>query len=396
MKIQFNKPYKTGKELLYIEDAIERGKISGNGHYTQECHSFFEKRYGFRKCLLTTSCTDALEMAAILLDITPGDEVIMPAYTFVSTANAFVLRGATIVFCDSRSDHTNMNEELIEGLITAKTKAIVAVHYAGMACKMDAIMEIADRHGLFVVEDAAQAVDSYFVDSEGQKHPLGGIGHLGAFSFHETKNIICGEGGMLVVNDERFEKRSEIIWEKGTNRTAFFRGEVDKYGWVDIGSSFLMSELNAAFLLAQLENLDEILQKRRHIWETYDDFFASEFTAFLRPNVPDWATNNGHMYYLVCESLEKRTLALDALKSVGVGAVFHYQNLSSSKMGGGFNQAQLDQAERYTNCLFRLPLFPELDAEKVFLKLKNGLLIEKTGSCKLENNDNSRTGKPID
>lgn len=363
--IPFNKPYKTGKELSYIQDALDRGKISGNGYYTQQCQSFFQKRYGFRKCLLTASCTDALEMAAILLDIAPGDEVIMPAFTFVSTANAFVLRRAKIVFCDSRSNHPNMDESLIEGLITERTKAIVAVHYAGMACKMDAIMKIADRHGLFVVEDAAQAVDSYFVDSDGQKHPLGGIGHLGAFSFHETKNIICGKGGMLVVNDGRFEKRSEIIWEKGTNRTAFFRGEVDKYGWVDIGSSFLMSELNAAFLFAQLENLDEILQKRRYIWEAYDDFFASELTAFLRPSVPDWSTNNGHMYYLVCEALEKRTLALDAFKSVGVGAVFHYQNLSSSKMGIGFGGAQLEQATRYSNGLFRMPLFPELDVKEV-------------------------------
>lgn len=350
--IPFNKPYTTGKELSYIQDAIERGKLSGNGHYTQKCQSFFEERYGFRKCLLTTSCTDALEMAAILLEVGPEDEVIMPAYTFVSTANAFVLRGAKIVFCDSRPDHPNMDESLIEGLISERTKAIVAVHYAGMACNMNVIMDVAARHNLFVVEDAAQAIDSFFIDQNGNRHALGGIGHLGAFSFHETKNISSGEGGMLVVNDERFEQRSEIIWEKGTNRTAFFRGEVDKYGWVDIGSSFLMSELNAAFLWAQLEELEEILDKRLRIWETYDTCLKDIFPELQRPKIPRWSTNNGHISYMISDSIETRTEILEDLRSRGIGAVFHYQDLSQSSFLGDCEQAKLTWAQYYTQGLF--------------------------------------------
>jgi len=254
--IPFNKPYMTGKEMHYIYDAVYSGKISGNGKYTVQCQNFFQFKYAFGKCLLTSSCTDALEMAAILLDIKEGDEVIIPAYTFVSTANAFVLRGAKIVFCDSRNDHPGMDEELIASLITPKTKAIVVVHYAGVACDMDKVMELAEQHTLYVVEDAAQAIDSYYYSKkDNRQKALGSIGHLAAFSFHETKNIISGEGGMLVVNDKQFEKRAEIIWEKGTNRSSFYRGEVDKYGWVDIGSSFLPSDIIAAFLWAQLENL---------------------------------------------------------------------------------------------------------------------------------------------
>jgi dTDP-4-amino-4,6-dideoxygalactose transaminase len=262
-KTPFNKPYLTGKETQYIEQAVKSGKISGDGIFTQKCHSFFQERYGFNKCLLTTSCTDALEMAALLLNIQPGDEVIMPSYTFVSTANAFVLRGAKIVFVDSRNDHPGINEDKIEELVTPKTRVIVPVHYAGIACDMDKIMDIANRYNLFVVEDAAQAIDSFYIGNDGKKRALGSMGQLAAFSFHETKNIISGEGGMLVINDTQFEKRAEIIWEKGTNRTAFFRGEINKYGWVDIGSSFLPSDIMAAFLWAQIENLDEI-QKRRY------------------------------------------------------------------------------------------------------------------------------------
>ena len=269
LSIPFNKPFFTGKETVYIQDAVSSGKISGNGYYTQLCHDFFEKKYGFQKVLLTSSCTDALEMAAILIDIQPGDEVIVPSYTFVSTANAFVLRGAKIIFADSREDHPGLDEDKIEELITPKTKAIVHVHYAGVACDMDKIMAIAGKYNLFVVEDAAQAIDSYYTGKDGVRRPLGSIGHLAAFSFHETKNIISGEGGMLVVNDDQFSKRAEIIWEKGTNRSAFFKGEVDKYGWVDIGSSFLPSDITAAFLWAQLEYLDEIQDKRKVIWNTY-------------------------------------------------------------------------------------------------------------------------------
>jgi len=265
--IPFNKPYLTGKELEYIGDAVSRGKISGNGHYTKKCHEFFQERYGFKKCLLTTSCTDALEMAAILCDIQQGDEVIVPSYTFVSSANAFVLRGAKIVFADSRNDTPGIDESKIEALITPRTKVIVPVHYAGFACDMDIIMDIANRYSLLVVEDAAHGIDSFY-----KGRPLGSIGHLGCFSFHETKNIQCGEGGMLIINDEKFVKRAEIIWEKGTNRSAFWRGEIDKYGWVDIGSSFLPSEICAAFLFAQLENMDDIQLKRKKSGKPISNF----------------------------------------------------------------------------------------------------------------------------
>ena len=264
--IPFNKPYLTGKETEYIHDAVNTGKISGNGKYTKLCQTFFEERYGIKKCLLTTSCTDALEMAAILINIQPGDEVIIPSYTFVSTANAFVLRGAKIVFADSGKENPNIDVQTLEALITSKTKAIVPVHYAGIACDMDTIMDLANKYNLYVIEDAAQAVDSFFTGKDGVKKALGSIGHLAAFSFHETKNIISGEGGMLAINDNQFIARAEIIWEKGTNRSAFFKGEVDKYGWVDIGSSFLPSEIIAAFLWAQLENLETIQAKRKEIW----------------------------------------------------------------------------------------------------------------------------------
>jgi len=291
--IPFNKPFFTGQETEYIKQAVSSGKISGNGTFTNKCQNFFEKKYGFKKCLLTNSCTDALEMSAILCDIQPGDEVIVPSYTFVSTANAFVLRGAKIVFADSRLDHPGIDESKIERLITSRTKMIVPVHYAGVACNMDVIMEIAKRHHLFVVEDAAQAIDSYY-----KGRPLGGIGHIGCFSFHETKNIQCGEGGMIVINDERFCKRAEIIWEKGTNRAEFFRGEVNKYGWVDIGSSFLPSEITAAFLFAQIEHLDEIQTRRKQIWNTYyDELKTLEKLNFLKlPYTPEYASNNGHLF----------------------------------------------------------------------------------------------------
>ena len=262
--IPFNKPHLTGKETDYIRESVLSGKISGDGIYTKKCHQYFESKYGFRKAMLTTSCTDALEMCAILLDIKPGDEVIAPSYTFVSTVNAFVLRGAKIIFADSCVENPNIDMNDVEKLITPKTRAIIVVHYAGIACDMDRVMQLASDHNLFVVEDAAQAIDSYY-----NGKPLGSIGHLAAFSFHETKNIISGEGGMLVVNDDQFIKRAEIIREKGTNRSSFFRGEIDKYGWVDIGSSFLPSDIIAAFLYAQIENIDVIQSKRREIWDRY-------------------------------------------------------------------------------------------------------------------------------
>jgi dTDP-4-amino-4,6-dideoxygalactose transaminase len=366
--IPFNKPYLTGKELVYIEDAVTKGKISGNGYYTALCHNFFETKYGFHKCLLTTSCTDALEMAAILINIQEGDEVIMPSYTFVSTANAFVLRGAKIIFADSRRDHPGIDEDAIEALITPKTKAIVPVHYAGVACDMDKIMDLAHQYNLFVIEDAAQAIDSFYTGKDGVQRPLGSIGHLAAFSFHETKNIISGEGGMLVINDTQFAERAEIIWEKGTNRSAFFRGEVDKYGWVDVGSSFLPSEIIAAFLWAQLENLDAIQQVRKSHWEHYNtklQTWASENEIQL-PVIPSFATNNGHMFYLVCKTLAQRTAIIEKLKNKNILTVFHYISLHSSPFYNQIhNEKPLPQSDRYSDCVLRFPMYYELDVMNV-------------------------------
>ncbi|MCO5254578.1 MAG: dTDP-4-amino-4,6-dideoxygalactose transaminase [Bacteroidetes bacterium] len=369
--IGFNKPYVTGKEYEYIADAVNSGKISGNGKYTQLCQKVFEQKYGFQKCLLTTSCTDALEMAAILLNIKEGDEVIIPSYTFVSTANAFVLRGARIVFADSMEQNPNVDAEQLEGLITPKTKAIVVVHYAGIACDMDRVMEIANKHNLFVVEDAAQAIDSFYTGKDGVKRPLGSIGHLAAFSFHETKNIISGEGGMLVVNDEQFVKRSEIIWEKGTNRSAFFRGEIDKYGWVDMGSSFLPSEIVAAFLWAQLENLDDIQQKRIALWEQYYKLLKplQDKGILQLPIVPDYATNNAHMFYVICRNIEERTAIINQLRENEIHAVFHYLSLHKSPFYTDKHDGRvLPLTDSYAETLLRLPMYYELnevDVERI-------------------------------
>lgn len=364
MNIPFNKPHLTGKETHYIYDAVSTGKLSGNGKYTQLCQNYLKERYGFGKCLLTTSCTDALEMAAILADIREGDEVIMPSYTFVSTSNAFMLRGAKIVFADSRKDHPGMDESSIEALITPKTKAIVPVHYAGVASDMDTIMELAAKYNLYVIEDAAQAIDSFYTGKDGVKRALGSIGHLAAFSFHETKNIISGEGGMLAINDDRFKDRAEIIWEKGTNRSAFFRGEVDKYGWVDLGSSFLPSELIAAFLWAQLENLDRIQEKRISLWNTYNnrlEDWARQHQISL-PVVPEDTTNNGHMFYIVCRDLDQRTALIAHLKSKGILAVFHYLSLHKSPFYHEKHDGRiLPETDRYSDCLIRLPMFFDLD-----------------------------------
>lgn len=372
--IPFNKPYLTGQETNYIHDAVNTGKISGNGKYTRLCQQFFEQKFGFKKCLLTTSCTDALEMAAILINIQPGDEVIMPSYTFVSTANAFVLRGATIVFADSGSINPNIDADAIESLITPRTKAIVPVHYAGIACDMDTIMDLAARHGLFVIEDAAQAIDSYYTGRDGIKRALGSIGHLAAFSFHETKNIIAGEGGMLAINDMQFADRAEIIWEKGTNRSAFFRGEVDKYGWVDVGSSFLPSEIVAAFLWAQLENLEIIQETRRKHWNNYFsslEKWAGENLIEL-PNIPGYATNNAHMFYLVCKSLEQRSELIEKLKSRGILSVFHYISLHESPFYKEKHDGRvLNHTKEYTDRLLRLPMYFELDTETVIKNIIN-------------------------
>ena len=360
--IDFNRPYLTGKETHYIYEAVNTGKISGNGTFTKRCQKFFETNFGFKKTLLTTSCTDALEMAAILTDIQPGDEVILPSYTFVSTANAFVLRGAKLVFADSNADEPNLNADKIEALITEKTKVIVPVHYAGVSCDMDKIMEVANKHNLFVVEDAAQAVDSYY-----KGKALGSIGHLSAFSFHETKNIISGEGGMLAINDERFVERAEIIWEKGTNRSAFFRGEVDKYGWVDVGSSFLPSEVVSAFLYAQVENMEDIQSRRKKIWSMYHEGLKSvDGVKFDLPNIPEYGTNNAHMFYLVCKNAEIRKELLTKLKSKGIYAVFHYLSLHKSPFYTDKHDGrELPNSDRFTENLVRLPLFYDLKDEEV-------------------------------
>lgn len=368
LMIPFNKPYMTGKETGYIEEAVRSGKISGNGLFTKKCQSWFEQRYGFRKTLLTTSCTDALEMAALLLNLAPGDEVIMPSYTFVSTANAFVLRGAKIVFTDSTALNPNIDTGALESLITPNTKAIVTVHYAGIACDMDAVMEVAGRHNLFVVEDAAQAIDSFYTGKDGVKRPLGSIGHLAAFSFHETKNIISGEGGMLAINDEQFIERAEIIWEKGTNRSAFFRGEVDKYGWVDLGSSFLPADTVAAFLYAQLEALEMIQERRRLLWEGYYRELAplAEKQLVQLPEVPEYATNNAHMFFVVCEAIEQREALIAKLKAAGIHAVFHYLSLHKSPFyEAKHDQRDLPWSDAYTDRLVRLPLFYELTIDQV-------------------------------
>ena len=374
--IHFNRPYMTGKETEYIRQAVESGKISGNGAFTRRCQEFFERRYGFRKCLLTTSCTDALEMAAILSGVGPGDEVIVPSYTFVSSALAFVRQGATVVFADSGASHPNVDAAGLEALVTPRTKAIVPVHYAGAACDMDTIMEVANRHGLVVVEDAAQAVDSFHVGSGGARRPLGSIGHLAAFSFHETKNVIAGEGGMLVVNDERFVRRAEIIWEKGTNRAEFFRGEVNKYGWVDTGSSFLPSEVVSAFLWAQLERLDEIQSERLRIWDRYMDCFVSLGRRAgwpELPTVPPQATNNAHMFYLLYPGLAERTDFIAKMRERDVLTVFHYLPLHSSEFYHEYVKShppsisvpeRLPNCERYADTLVRLPLYCGLGADQ--------------------------------
>lgn len=360
--IGFNKPYLTGREMEYILEAVKSGKISGDGIFTKKCHAWFESRYGFKKCLLTTSCTDALELAALLLNIQPGDEVIAPAYTFVSTVNAFVLRGAKIVFADSENLTPNLDVSSVEALISPKTKAIIPVHYAGISVDMDPLLQIADKNGIPVIEDAAQAIDSFYKDK-----PAGSLGKMSAFSFHETKNIISGEGGMLAINDPAYIARAEIIREKGTNRSAFFRGEIDKYGWVDMGSSFLPSEIIAAFLYAQLENLDDIQKRRMEIWNTYHTELKplADQEKIILPVIPEYAKHNAHMYYILCNNLEERTGLIEYLKQQNINAVFHYLSLHKSPFYADQHDGRvLPNSDRYTDTLLRLPFFYELDAEQ--------------------------------
>lgn len=371
--IPFNKPYFSGRELKYLGEVCHSTTMSGNGDFTKKCHTFFEQKYGFKKCLLTTSGTDALEMCAMLCDLKLGDEVIVPSYTFVSTALAFLREGAKVIFADSSADNPNMEVEQIEPLINDKTKVIAVVHYAGVACDMDKIMALAEKHNLLVVEDAAHCIDSYY-----KGRPLGSIGHLGAFSFHETKNISSGEGGMCVVNDERFIRRSEIIWEKGTNRAEFYRGMVNKYGWVDMGSSFLPSEFNAAYLWAQLEQLDDIQDKRKHIWNRYYEGLKGKIDNDVKlPYIPNYATNNAHMFYLLCPSLEYRTAMMKFLKENDVLTVFHYLPLHRSKYyEDKHNCRELPNCDRYGDTLVRLPLFYELTDWEIAKIIK--LIVEFT------------------
>ena len=363
LNIPFNKPYMTGRELWYIAQAHANGHLAGDGVFTKKCHLWLEERCNSYKALLTHSCTAALEIAALLLNIQPGDEIIMPSYTFVSTANAFVLRGAVPVFVDIRPDTLNIDEKLIEAAITTKTKAIVPVHYAGVPCEMDDIMSIATRHGLIVIEDAAQGIMSTY-----KGRPLGSIGHIGCLSFHETKNISSGEGGAILINDEELSLRAEIIREKGTNRSQFFRGQIDKYTWCDIGSSYLPGELIAAFLWAQMEAADEITKKRIDIWNTYHNAFENLENANLvrRPIVPNETTHNAHMYYLLFNNLSTRSHFISHMKKYGIASVFHYVPLHTAPAGlehGRFD-GTLDITDRLSENLVRLPLWIGLDEQQ--------------------------------
>lgn len=363
MNIPFNKPHFTGREALYISESAITGKIAGNGPFTRKCHAFFEEKYAIKKALLTTSCSDALEMAALLLNIVPGDEVIVPSFTFVSTANAFALRGARIVFADSNPENPNIDVSLLEALITSKTRAIVVVHYGSIACDMDSIMDIANRHNIPVIEDAAQCIDASY-----KGMPLGSIGLMGTLSFHETKNITCGEGGLLMVNDNRLSRQAEIIWEKGTNRAAFIRGDVEKYEWVALGSSFLPNELTAAFLYGQLENTENISKDRTDTFKKYFDALTpiAEKGFIGLPMVPDYATPNGHMFYITTQTTEVRNDLLQYLQDEGILAVFHYLALHQSPYFKNKHDGRpLPEADRYAGTLLRLPFYYGLQQEEI-------------------------------
>lgn len=362
--IPFNKPYMTGKELLYIADAHASFKLAGDGPFTQRCHEWLEKSIGCNKALLTHSCTAALEISALLINIQPGDEVIMPSYTFVSTANAFVLRGGVPVFVDIRDDTLNLDEQKIEIAITSRTKAIVPVHYAGVACEMDIIMDIAEKHNLIVIEDAAQGVMSTY-----KGKPLGSIGHIGCFSFHETKNIISGEGGAILINDPEFTERAEIVREKGTNRSKFFRGHVDKYTWVDIGSSYLPGEITAAFLWAQMEEAENITRRRLEIWNHYHDGFKKleNLGKLRRPAIPSVCSHNGHMYYILCKNMTERNSLIKYLAKKSINAVFHYIPLHTSLAGKKYGVFSGDDeiSTKMSERMLRLPLFHDITSDEL-------------------------------
>ena len=363
--VPFNKPYFCGNELDFLKNCLDSGKISGDGVFTKKCQDFFQNEYGFKSSFLTTSCTDALEMSSLLLELKDGDEVILPSYTFVSTANPFLLRGAKLVFADSGNENPNICVKSIEKLISKKTKAIVIVHYAGVACDIDAIKKIIKGTDIILIEDAAQAIDSYYKGS-----PLGTFGTFSAFSFHDTKNITCGEGGLLVVNDNKYINKAQIIREKGTNRLAFLKGQVDKYGWVDIGSSFLPSDLNAALLYSQLKNKNKIQKRRLMLWQYYYKKLMNLNTSdkLSLPIIPDYASNNAHMFYIVLQNEMLRDKIINTLKLNGFIAAFHYQSLHKSNYFLSYNQLQeLPLADKYSNCLLRLPLFYDLKLKSIDL-----------------------------
>jgi len=363
VRIPFNRPHLTGREFTYISEAVAGGQLAGNGQFTQRCHTWLERELGCARALLTHSCTAALEMAALLLDLVPGDEIIMPSFTFVSTANAFVLRGARPVFVDIRPDTLNIDERLIEAAITDRTRAIVPVHYGGVACDMDAVMDIARRHHLVVIEDAAQGFLARY-----RNQTLGSVGHLAALSFHETKNVISGEGGALLINDERFRTRAEIIWEKGTNRSQFLRGEVNRYTWVDLGSSFLPGELIAAFLWAQFESAYEMTSERLRLWNQYaSGSVVWEPLGVRLPVVPDYAAHNAHLFYVLLPAGVSRAEVLTDLNNRGVNAIFHYVPLHDSAAGSRFGRvaSRMDVTTDLSSRLIRLPLWIGLKPSEV-------------------------------
>ena len=362
--IPFNKPYISGNEISFIQEVITSGRIASNGKFTAKCERFFEGRYGFKRALLTTSCTTALEIAALLIDIKPGDEIIVPSYTYVSTANVFEKLGAKVIFVDSCDEFPNLDPEKLEALITAKTKAIVAMHYAGISCDMDRIIQIANQHNLFVIEDAAMSIDNTY-----RNKFIGSLGHFAAFSFHETKNISCGEGGLLVINDSKFVERAEILRDKGTNRKQFLNGKIDKYEWVDIGGSFAPNEVTAAYLFAQLEKIDIIQKKRLEIWNTYASEFEKIQSSLVEiPIIPAHSKSNGHGFFIVCKSKEIRDSLIAFMAKKDIQLSFHYQALHQSKYYLDRNLAiSLPNAERFSDGLVRFPLYAELDIEEVQL-----------------------------
>lgn len=361
-RIKFNEPFITGNEITYMNEVIASRSIAGNGQFTKKCQHFFENRWDFKQCLFTHSGTGALEMAAILLNIGPGDEVIVPSYTFPTTALAFKRQGAKIVFVDVKESHPCLDESLLENLITVKTKAIVVVHYGGVSCHMDHIITLSQKYNIPIVEDAAQAIGGMY-----KKRALGGLGSIGCYSFHESKNIHCGEGGMLVVNHDSYIDRAEIIWEKGTNRSAFLNGKVKKYECVDLGSSYLPSELQASFLFAQLEQMDSLIQKRNELWNLYFELLSRE-EYFDCPYIPPYATHNSHVFYITVQHKHVREKLINHLKKDGISAVFHYQSLHNSPFFRDENSTRtFPNSDKYTNCLVRLPLHHQLTKSDIHL-----------------------------